>query len=564
MSDVDQINEKHPDEITLLLYVERQLDRDAAHEVSLHTQTCSRCLTLLRALDRESRLLTRSMIEEDEPLPARLAEFHDKVRKSMQWIWGVIFGLAVLGVYALYSTYIEPWQQRLADAGFGGSNLVSLLVFQGAFWKGWQSMVSLVEFVAFACAAGFGLFALRRYFRRGTALALMFASLGLLVFVATPASAVELRKSQSVRIERDETIKGDLFATSESIHMQGTVDGDFYAAAKDVEVSGHVTGDVLCACQSLRISGQVDGNVRNFSNNLTITGTIGRSVSSFTETFSLDRNGKINYSLTSFSQSLTVDGALGRDLLAFFKDASIAGSIGGDVRTKGGELNIGDSATIAGRTKFEGDKSPEVASGAKLASPVEYIHWEHKSHMETGAGFYVWKTIWAAAYILFGLILISLMPLFSKETVHSAENYGAAFGLGVLVFFGVFIAAILACITIVGLLVGVSTMFLWLVTLFASYIVVGTVIGRWLLGREDELWPLVGRMALGVVIIKIGTAVPHLGFWITLAVWIWGMGAVSLALYRRLQPTIAPNIPSVPPLAPVGSPLPPNTTVGGF
>ena len=563
MSDVENTNEKHPDEITLLLYVERQLERDAAQEVSLHTQTCTRCLTLLRALDRESRLLTRSMVEQDEPLPARLAEFHDKVKKSMQWIWGVVFGLAVLGVYALYSTYIEPWQQRLNDAGFGGSNLVSLLVFQGAFWKGWQSMVTLVEFVAFACAAAFGLFAVRRYLRRGTALAVMFASLGLVVALATPASAVEFRKADSVRIEKDQVIKGDLFVTSESIHMQGTVDGDFYAAAKDVEVSGHVTGDVLCACQSLRISGQVDGNIRNFSNNLTITGEVRRSVSSFTETFSLDRNGKIGYSLTSFTQTLTVDGTLGRDLLAFFHDASIAGSVGGEVLAKGGSLNIGDSASIGGKTIFEGDNSPEVASGAKLASPVEFKKWEHRSHMERRGGYYVWKVIWAAAWILFGLILMSLMPLFAKETVKSAENYGASFGLGVLVFFGVFIAACLACITIVGLIVGISTLFLWMVTLFSSYIVVGAVIGRWLLGREDELWPLVGRMALGVVLIKIGTAIPHLGFWVMLAVWIWGMGAVSLAVYRRLQPVIAPNIPSVPP-SPGSVPLPPNTTVGGI
>jgi len=77
---------KHIDEMTLLLYVERQLDRESAQEVSLHTQTCEKCLTLLRALDRESRLLTRAMLEQDEPLPARLAEFRLAVKKSMQWI----------------------------------------------------------------------------------------------------------------------------------------------------------------------------------------------------------------------------------------------------------------------------------------------------------------------------------------------------------------------------------------------------------------------------------------------------------------------------------------------
>jgi uncharacterized membrane protein len=79
--------------------------------------------------------------------------------------------------------------------------------------------------------------------------------------------------------------------------------------------------------------------------------------------------------------------------------------------------------------------------------------------------------------------------------------------------------------------------------LFGSYVVVGAVIGRWLFGKDNQLWPLVGRMAVGVLIVMAATSIPHLGFWVMLAVWIWGMGAVSLALYRRLQPVIAPNIP---------------------
>src|SRR5260221_4660110 len=120
-------NETHVDEMTLLLYAERQLDREAAQGVSLHTQTCTRCLTLLRALDRESRLLTRSMLEQDEALPARLAEFHERVKRNMQWIWGVVFGLAVLGVYACYTGYIQPLELPFQQAGFGRKHLLDLL-----------------------------------------------------------------------------------------------------------------------------------------------------------------------------------------------------------------------------------------------------------------------------------------------------------------------------------------------------------------------------------------------------------------------------------------------------
>ena len=135
MSDTGEQELRHLDEMTCLLYLERQLDRARGLEVSAHTQECETCRTLLRALERESRLLTRAMLEENEPLPSRLAQFQEKARRSMQWIWGLAFGLAATGAYALYTGYVQPWQQQLEQAGFGGSNLLNLLIFQSTFWK---------------------------------------------------------------------------------------------------------------------------------------------------------------------------------------------------------------------------------------------------------------------------------------------------------------------------------------------------------------------------------------------------------------------------------------------
>jgi len=66
-----------------------------------------------------------------------------------------------------------------------------------------------------------------------------------------------------------------------------------------------------------------------------------------------------------------------------------------------------------------------------------------------------------------------------------------------------------------------------------------------------------------VLLVRLVTSIPFIGFWAALAVVLWGMGAISLAVYRRLQPVVAPNIPSMP-TAPLSNPLPPNTTVGGM
>ncbi|HEY1423074.1 MAG TPA: hypothetical protein VGF20_06455, partial [Candidatus Acidoferrum sp.] len=109
--------QEHLDEMTCMLYLERQLERPRALEVSAHTQGCDACRTLLRAMERESRLLTRAMLEEEEPLPARIARFQEKVHRSMQWIWMVVFGLAATAVYAIYTSYIEPGATMLEQAG---------------------------------------------------------------------------------------------------------------------------------------------------------------------------------------------------------------------------------------------------------------------------------------------------------------------------------------------------------------------------------------------------------------------------------------------------------------
>jgi cytoskeletal protein CcmA (bactofilin family) len=562
MSETPGEKMKHLDEMTCLLYAERQLDRARALEVSAHTQECESCRTLLRALERESRLLTRAMLEEDEPLPSRLAAFHERARRSMQWIWGLVFGLAATGAYALYAGFIYPWQQQLEKAGFGGSSLLNLLIFQGAFWKGWQSMITVLEVAAMMTLGGLAVMFLRRRLRRGSALALVVAGVCAALALPAPASATEFRKGTVNEIGKDEKIKGDVYLTGGRARVDGTVDGDLIVFGQSVDINGHVTGDVISFAQSVRISGQVDGNVRSFNNNLTITGSVGKNTTVFGETVTLDANGKVGGSLTSFAESLSVDGNVGRDMLLFFTHANLSGKTGGGIRAKGDSLIITSSAEIAGPIHFEGHNQAEVSPSAKLASPVEFKQLQHRSEYRT-SNYYVWRIIWTAAFILLGMVLFLLLPKFSTEAIEAGEQVGIPIFLGILVFFGVPIGAIIACFTVVGIPIGVFTVGLWLLMLCTAELVVGAVVGNWILGKGKSNWEIIGRMALGFVIVRIvytPLAQMHVvGVLAALAIWMWGMGAISLAVYRRFQPILAPGVPS----APYTPPMPPHTTVGG-
>jgi hypothetical protein len=340
--------------------------------------------------------------------------------------------------------------------------------------------------------------------------------------------------------------------------VEGTVEGDLVMAGGDIEISGHVLGDVLSSSGNLRVTGQVDGSVRSYAGNLLLKGTIGRNVMVAGGDLNIDRDAKIGGSITSFAGHESIDGHVGRDLLAMGGQVTITGDIQGSAMIRSGELIIDSSARVGGPIDFKGDNPPQVSSGAKLASPVHFEKLKHDNDYRT-ARYYVWQVIWVAAFILFGLVLFSLMPKFAQDTVAAAEQIGVTSGLGVLVLFGVPIAACIGCITVVGLFIGLSTLFVWYASLYFAQIIVGAVVGQWLMGRTSELWPLIGRMAVGLAIVRLCTTIPHVGGWVKFAAILWGIGAISLSIYRRFQPVMESSGPA----APYTPPMPPNTTLGG-
>jgi cytoskeletal protein CcmA (bactofilin family) len=441
---------------------------------------------------------------------------------------------------------------------------LSLLIFQGAFWKGWKSMITLLEVLALLTLGGFAVAFFRKRVRRGSALALVLAGFcAALLLQPASAMASDTRRGESVVVASNETIKGDIFLFGERVRVEGTVDGDVFAFGHDVTVTGHVKGDVIAGTHLLEINGQVDGNVRAAGNTLTIRGAVTKNVLTFDEVVNVESSGKIGGSLTIFVENLDLEGTLGRDILIFGKHLTLSGKVGGGVRMKGDTLSINSSAEVDGPIRFEGNHEAEVASGAKLASPVEFHKAERKPEYMEGH-YYLWRLIWTAAFILFGVVLFLLIPNFSAETIATAERFGASIGLGVLIFFGVPIAAVIACITVVGMPLGILAVGFWLLMLCSAEIVVGTVVGSWILGKARDASGLIGRMALGFVLVRLiytGLEQMHvIGLLAGLVIWMWGMGAISLALYQRLQPTIAAGATS----GPYTPPLPPNTTVGGM
>ncbi len=540
----------HFDEAACLLYLEGQLDGQRAANISAHAAACSDCRALLNALEKESRLLGAALIEQDEPLPARLREVPASISAPPlwgHWLWALSFGLAAAAVLAFWAA-IQPLAEQLDQMGFQTSSLLSTLFFSGALWEGWESMFEALQYAALI-SLGVLVLAFWRPWRRqrGTAIALTLFGLALLFSLPSSARAAEIRRGPNAGVTAGETINNDLIVAGSAVRIDGTVKGDVIAFAQDLTVNGHVTGDVILFAQTARIEGQVDGNIRAFGASVSLDSGPAKNVIVFARSFNLDPRATIGGGLIDFSATAALQGRINRDLLSV-GDTTLDGTVGGDVDYRGQRLQIGSTAKISGRTHALGQRRPEVAPGASLAQPVEFEFQPRRPGRfgRVAAGTYVFRQI--LAYIgafLSGLLLIRLFPGLFATARQATQRVGLAMSVGALVLVasvGVVIFAIL--LIIVGTGAGIAALMLYIPILYGSQVFVGSYVGERIMHKEHALAPSVGALALGLLILRLLSNIPFLGFFVGAAIVLWGTGAICMALWERTRltpPAVAPG-----------------------
>ena len=535
---------KHFDEVAALLYLDGQLERAQAAEVLAHTSECAECRALLASLEHETRWLEASLQEKDA-VPARFAT--PATHASMSWGWMTVMAMGAAGIYTVWNGIVEPFQQQLNQAGFSGGNLMTMLFFSGAFWKGWSSLLSFVEFFTVAAFSMLALALLKRFWRRGVAIGVVLANIALVILLipflllgAPTAHAGDVEHGKpSYTLAAGQTVNTDLFVAGDYIRIDGTVNGDLFVWGKVAEVNGHVTGDVISWGQEIRVNGQVDGNVRDASESLTINGTVAKNVLAGAQEIELNSTGRVGGSVTFGGGEAVLSGRIGRDLMAGDDATTINGFVGGNARLSGGNLLIASTAEVNGSTTYRGHHGPVVDPGAKLASPVTFT--QLKGGPEYSEARYWWHRalLWGAAFV-FGLVLILLLPGFFIEGMRASRRFLPALGLGVVTMIATPIVAIIVCLTMVGLGVGIATILIYAIALYASQTFVSTWIGGALLGKGEGTGALLGQLALGLVILHGLELLPHhVGFIVKLIALWWGMGAIAIAIYRHLRHTSA-------------------------
>jgi cytoskeletal protein CcmA (bactofilin family) len=477
------------------------------------------------------------LVADEEPVPARLLS-QTNPRKS-QFGWMAVFGFGVAGAYTLWTGLLQPWLAQASQAGFSQGNILSMIFFTGAFWKGWEAMRSSMELLAVASLCLLALWLLRKQWRRFTAIAFVMGAILLSLALSSAAGAAEVKRGDPTYVlPSGEEVKTDLIVMAGRTQIDGDVDGDLIIFSQDITVNGHVKGDIIAFGQEVRVNGPVDGNVRAWCQTFVSDSAVAKNVMAWTQIAELERNSTIGGSLMLGTATGELNGKIGGDLMVFGAEIAIDGSLGRDVKIRSDRLSIGPNAEIEGEIEYQGRRQADVSPGAKLSRPIEFTQL-HRGPDYARVSYY-WHQVlaWGASF-LFGLVLFFVAPGFFADVASACKKIGPALGFGILFLIATPIAAIIVCITIVGLGVGVATILLYLIAIYAAQVFVGTWLGDTVLGPAAGGGAALGRLALGLALLRVVRMLPVIGPLVTFIMIIWGLGALVLAAYRQLRPHLA-------------------------
>ena len=534
----------HYDEMACLLYLEGQLDPARSRELAAHIAECAPCRDLLHALQHETILLSSALTEDNESMPARLAS--EQVRSLPSWVWTLAFGAFAAGAYWFWTDGIGPWFDQLSNAGFGGTDVFSMILFSGAFWEGWSDMIDAMQIGALILVAVVAIGWIRRRLRRSVAIAVVMSALLFALALPPQAAAADVRRAQSISVPAGETVHNDLIATGGSVRIEGTVEGDVIAFTRDLAVTGHVTGDVIAFAEEAVIDGIVDGNVRVFSRGAVLQGTVGKNVSAFGRSVDLISKANIGGGMIVLAGEMDLDGKIQRDLLGLVGRSNLDGLIGGQAWVHGGSLMVESTAEIRGPATFEGPQQPVIEAGAKLASPIRTeITQDVRRTRRSTARVAIRAIVSYGAALAVGILLLVIFPGFFSATLHEAGKIGLPIGIGALgLITGAFLLVLGILLLIVGIAAGVAGVMAYAPILYVAQVFVGTWLGNRVMGQPPAVTSaVVGRMAVGLLILRVAGLIPFLGGLVWLAALLWGTGAVLLGFYRMSRAESAPNAP---------------------
>ena len=532
-----------PSPITHSMYADGALSSRDAMLLERHAATCAACRARIEALRDESEVLRTALRHAEDLAPIPRFVPPPSARDFVVLIASVVlisgfsraFWSTLAAAIPTELKWLNPFESGvLFDRA---TDIVKFIVFEGpAMWTATLNFIGAALIVAFVAWLAYS--AARHRAFPGIAAAL------LAVVVALPSvgHAFEIRRSENgpVTVAADETINDTLLALGETVSIDGNINGDLLAFGREVTVRGNVTGNVVTGAQSVTIEGTVGGTVLGAGEGVRLENArVGRDFYGWGNGVEIASGANVAGNAMGFGSTVDVDGRVGIDFKGFGKMVNVSGAVERNVDGFGQTVTVDSTARIGGNVTGHVDSAGDlkVADGAVVAGSVneQVVEREQRRNHYATFGYYFGQVIRLAGLFLTGLALLWLVPILREVSLPNATAVLRSFGIGLAAAVTLPVAALIVCITIVGIPLAILTFVLGAIGLFFSKAVIAQIIGRGVLRNRPTPPHYAATLFVGLVIVIVAINLPWIGGLANLILTLTGFGIIVSLIYAHMN-----------------------------
>lgn len=407
---------------------------------------------------------------------------------------------------------------------------------------------------------------------------------------ASSALASDIRSGDTITIPAGQIIDDDLVVFANQVVIDGTVNGDLVAFGNTIVMNGTVNGSAMMGGQTLAVRGTIKGTLYAGGGALTLAhgASLERNLMFAGYSLQAETESAIARDLAFAGSQAVLNGNVGRDIRAAGQALELNGQVGRNVRADVAEpnqmpfnmvygpnmppaipsgLRVSEGASIGGQLTYSSSVEQSSTIMTQPKGGVSYQAVLTNTNVPAPSPYeWLWTRVRDFFTVLIlGALALWLIPRWTNTAAINAQTKPlASAGWGLLVLIAGYILAVVAVIAVfaIAIAIGVTTLgglafatfglgfgatslltaAFTAVVLWGAKVIVSLLVGKLLLqlvakNYADNKWL---AFLIGLIIFEIVAAIPILGFFVTLATVLLGLGAIWYVYYERRN---APQVP---------------------
>lgn len=366
----------------------------------------------------------------------------------------------------------------------------------------------------------------------------IFVSLAFTTLVFLPFSVSAgpiIRSGETITIDASQSLEGDFYGFGSTVNISGQGDNDVYVAGGTIMVNAPIQQDLTIIGGVIQVHGDVGDDVRVVGGEVTIAKPVHGDVVVLGGTLTILSTAQIDGDVLFMGNDLIVEGTVTGGVHGTVKKARLNSEIKGNVSLDVQELfTIGNNAKLDGSVSYTSTHEVVRAQNAVIANSIQ-----HTNVRETDEGKSTAQAFGYAVSILLFVALVLYMVgrnIVVEITQRSFERIGISGLIGIGVFIGLPLVAVLFCVSMLGALVGFILLTTYLLLLMLAFalapVFFGYALQKIILKRSEVT---LYTICIGVVIFVVSNLSFVLGGFLMFFCFIVTLGSLSVTLYHIVR-----------------------------